>query len=279
MLRREGKLATNSIEDRIRVLRRLNEDLPCGWVFACRELLVAWLDGPQEESRRWSPATKRVYAAHIIAGYAWLEECGYLPEGNPAVKLPRPRLPRKEIRIATDEQLAVALTAPEPLRTAVLLANYQGLRRAECAGCWREDVTEETTTIRKAKGGEVQTVPTHPAVWQHVRNLPPGPLIHEPGCGEMTPERLGVIAGCWFRRQGMRGFGLHHFRRRFGTIIQRTHKNLRITQECLRHKRITTTEVYTQVTDHERGAAVRSIPWMDRDRAADDGPVPPAETG
>lgn len=289
VLKRKGELSDNTIEDRIRCLRRLHEDLSCGWVYACRELLIAWLEGPAEPGRRWSPATKRVYTAHVVAGYAWLEEMGYLPDGNPAVRLPRPRLPRKEVRIATDEQLAVALTAPEPLRTAVLLATYQGLRRAECAGCWREDITEHTTTIRKAKGGEVQTVPTHPAVWAHVAGLPAGPLIADGDGVQLTPERLGYVAAAWFKAQGdvfvergrdsRQGFGLHHFRRRFGTIIQRTHRNLRVTQECLRHKSVTTTaQAYTLVTDEERGAAVRSIPWVDGNRAAPNGPVPPAET-
>lgn len=276
MLMRAGELSRNTIEDRIRVLRRLHEDLPCGWVLACREQLIAWLDGPQEPDRRWSPATKRVYTAHVVAGYAWLEEQGYLPDGNPAVRLPRPRLPRKPIRIADDDQLAIALTAPEPLLTAVLLANYQGLRRCECAGTWREHITEHTTLIVAAKGGEVQTVPTHPAVWQHVRDKPPGPLITDLDGSQMSPERLGAVAGRWFVRNGLRNFGLHHFRRRFGTIIQRAHRNLRVTQECLRHKRITTTERYTEVTDQERGDAVRSIPWEEH-RAGLNGPVPPAE--
>lgn len=283
MLTAEGKLSIKTIEDRERVLRRLHDDLPSGWVFACREQLVAWLAGPLEPDRAWSPATKRVYGAHVIAGYAWLEEYGHLPAGNPAVRLPRPRLPRKPIRIATDEQLAVALTAPEPLLTAILLANYQGLRRAEAAGCWREHVTAESTTIWRAKGGETQTVPTHPAVWEHVSDLPPGPLVTELG-RQMTPERLGVIAARWFwdvelieiRDGEVHAIGLHHFRRRFGTIIQRTNRNLRVTQECLRHKRITTTEPYLLVTDDERSGAVRSIPW--KHRPGGSRPAPPADT-
>lgn len=280
MLRAEGK-SPATIRDRGRCLRRLHEDLPCGWVFACREQLVAWL-GYEE----WSPATRRAYTGHVLGGYAWLYEHGHISL-NPALGIRRPRVPRKEIRIVSDDQLAIALTAPEPLLTAVMLANYQGLRRAEAAACRREDITEEVTTIRRAKGGETQTVPTHPAVWEHVKDRPRGPLVTGMDGEELTAEQLGALARRWFLRAGLTEVtrdgrvlvvGLHHFRRRYGTLIQRLHRNIRITQECLRHKSVTTTaDAYAKVTDDECRDAVRSLPWL-KHRPDGGRPVPPAQS-
>lgn len=259
----------NTIRDRRRCLKRLHADLPYGLAGACQEQLHAWLgyDG-------WTPATRYTYTGHVVEFCRWLVAAGYLAE-DPSRGIRRPRVPVRPIRVATDHQLAVALTAPEPLRTAVILAAYGGLRRAEAAACRREHITEETITIMAAKGGDTQTVPTHAAVWEHVRDLLDGPVCPDRDGREISPERLGAMALRWFRRQGWPGFGLHHFRRRYGTMIQRATGDIRITQECLRHRSLATTMIYTQVSDTQRRRAIESLRWVEH-RPGLNGPVPPA---
>jgi integrase len=269
LLVQEGK-SPETIADRGRCLRRLHDDLPYGILGACTEHLRAWL-----AYERWSPATRYTYTGHILPFYAWLMDHPDHPlDDNPAARIRRPRVPAKPVRIATDDQLAIALTAPEPLLTAVILANYDGLRRAECAGCYREDITEEIVTIRRAKGGDAQVVPTHPAVWAHVRDRPPGPLVPGPDGQPADPEWLGRLAGRWFTRHGLRAFGLHHFRRRFGTLIQREHHDPRITMECLRDRTMSAALRYMQVSEQQTRRAIFGLGWTHR--PADDRPVPPA---
>jgi len=244
-------MSPNTIRDRARCLRALNQDMPHGWAFAIREQLTAWL-----AYQKWSPATRHTYHGHLAGAYAWLHQAGHRPD-NPMSGIKAPRVPRQQQPAATDEQLAVALTAPEPLLTAVILAAYGGLRRFEITGLHREHVTEETITILVAKGGDTETVPCHPAIWEHIRNRPGGPLV------DLTPEQLSGRALKWFRRRGLHAFGLHHFRRRYGKLIQREHGDIRVTQECLRHKSVTTTaNHYTEVDESQRRAVVRALKWI-----------------
>src|SRR6185369_12557208 len=140
LLKAEGK-SPATIRDRGRCLRRLHDDMPGGIVYACREQLQAWLDYDP-----WSVKTKLTYRSHVAAFFGWLvaEE---IIEEDPTLRLPRPKLPRSLPHWASDEQLALALTAPEPLRTAVVLANWAGLRRAEATAANREHITEELLLV------------------------------------------------------------------------------------------------------------------------------------
>lgn len=252
VLKAEG-YSPSTIRDRGRCLRRLHQDLPHGILYACREQLQAWL-----AYERWSRWTRATYSGHVLAFYPWLLARGYL-EDDPTSGMKRPRSPVGVPRPATDQQIAIAMQAPEPLLTAVLLARYQGMRRAEIAACHREHIAEEMTLIPVAKGGDAQTVPTHPVVWEHVRRRPDGPLVTDRHGLELGPAKLSAVAMRWFRRHGMPGFGLHQLRHRFGTDIQRQYRDIRVTQECLRHRSIASTQLYTAVTDNQRCAAVRLV--------------------
>lgn len=250
----EGASA-NTRKDRGRCLRRLHDDLPFGIAAATTEQIQAWLG-----YEKWSRWTRRTYANHLFGFYEWLTAEGYLPE-DPTAGMASPKAPKCTPRPATDEQLAIALTAPEPLRTAVILAAYGGLRRSEIVGVDRDHVTEDVIYIPEAKGGSPQTVATHPLIWEHVRHRPRGPLIASEGV-RLTAEQLSGLALRWFRAHGLPAFGLHRFRHWYGTCIQREHHDLLITQQALRHASVVSTQGYALVASQARDAAVRSLPWM-----------------
>ena len=88
--------------------------------------------------------------------------------------------------------------AVEPFRTFVLLAAALGLRCKEIAGLHREDVAPELVTIREAKGGDVETVPCHPAVWQRVKDMPAGPVAVTVG-GVADPSWVSIKTATYFR--------------------------------------------------------------------------------
>lgn len=275
VLQAEGR-SEDTINSRRRCLHRLHADLPHGIAAGCREQLTEWLAGPQEPGRRWSPATRYSYFGHASEFYRWLaaEYPRLVPE-DPMARMRRPKVPMRVPRPATQRQLELALVAPEPLLTAVILATYGGLRRSEILACHREHITAEHIRIPVAKGGDEQTVPTHPAIWDHVRDRPDGPLIGDEHGGQCGRNQFSLMAMRWFRRNGLPGFGLHRLRVLYGTTIQEQQGDLRLTQECMRHKSINSTVGYTLVTDSRRRDAVLRLPWT-RHRAADDGPVPPA---
>lgn len=246
--------ALSTRKDRGRCLRRLHDDLPFGIAAATTEQIQAWLSYEQ-----WSRWTRRTYANHLFGFYAWLVDEGYLPE-DPTAGMASPKAPKCMPRPASDEQLAIALTAPEPLRTAVLLAAYAGLRRSEIVGVDRDHVSQDTIYIPNAKGGDPQTVATHPVVWEHIQARPRGPLITDVEGTRLTANQLSSLALRWFRLLGLPAFGLHRFRHWYGTMIQREHHDLLITQQALRHASVVSTQGYALVASQARDDAIRSLP-------------------
>lgn len=244
------------IRTRREVVRQLNRVLPYGLCYAATEQIEAWLADLREQGR--SRNTICVYTYHVRSFYEWACKAGFL-DGNPAVTLERPSAPRGVPDPVTEDELATALTLPEPIRTAVVLAAFAGLRRFEIVAARREHITEEVILVPVGKGGDPAYVPTHPYLWQHVQNRTAGLLVTGPK-GRLTAHRLGVISRHSFDALGMPDVHLHRFRHRYGTVIQEQCGDIRVTQECLRHKRVSTTEVYTMVTGARRAAAVAALP-------------------
>lgn len=253
---RAGDKSERTITERREVLQRLHHDLPYGLAYAATEQLVAWLahDG-------WSRWTKVTYAKHIRAFYRWATEEEQL-DGNPAARLPRPKAPRSVPNPVTDAELTRALESPEPWYTAVVLGAYAGLRADEISRAQRENIDETHVLVPHGKGGDAGAVPTHPFLWQVVRDRPAGPLVLDYAGRPTTGRWLSINARAHFDSMGLPGVHLHRFRVWYGSVIQATVGNVRVTQECLRHRSITSTEIYTLVTSTQRNAAVVNLPIL-----------------
>ena len=258
----EGK-SPEQVEIRACVLRQLNRWLPYGLAFAATEQIEAWYGDLRRQGK--AKATLTIYPYHVKCFYAWATAGQYL-DGDPAVAIKRPRPPRYLPKPISEDFMARALDLPEPARTAVILAGFGGLRASECARSRREHITEEMILIPVAKGGDPATVPTHPYIWQELHDRPPGPLIHDragrPVSGHWVTDHIRetlIRAGLRFDERGQR-VTLHRWRHRFGTLIQTEQGDLRLTQECMRHRSIASTTIYTLVTPGRRAAAVASRP-------------------
>lgn len=238
---------------RSRVLWRLHNYLPMGLAYACTEQLEAWLASPG-----WSRWTLFTYTGHVIGFYRWATENAHL-DGNPAATIKRPKAPKCRPRPVQDDTLALALACPEPLRTAVMLAALAGMRRSEIARAKREHITEEAVLIPISKGGDWGEVPTHPDLWTFIKDRPPGRLILDLDGHPVTGPWLGRLAYKRFHSMGMPEVTMHKFRHWYGTMIQRTWGDLRVTQECLRHANVSSTQIYTQVSTEQRVRAVGSL--------------------
>jgi len=134
------------------------------------------------------------------------------------------------------------------------------MRREEISAAEREDFTAEVTRIPVAKGGDPQVVPTHPYVWDHIRARAPGRLLIGHRGKPISGHWLGLYARRAFDAVGLPRVHLHRLRDRYGTVIQELYGDLRVTQECLRHASVATTEGYTKVTDARRRQAVARLP-------------------
>lgn len=254
---RAGGKSPRTIESRRSVLGRLNDRLPFGLAFAATEQLEAWLAELGQTGRsRW---TLSIYHYHVTRFYRWATEAGYL-DGDPTALISRPRKPMSVPKPVTEDELVRALELPEPLRTAVVLAGWAGLRVSEIAACWRHHITQERILVPCGKGGDPGTVPTHPFVWTHVRDRGDGPLITDRHGSHVDGHWLTVHARKGLDRLGLDDVHLHRLRHWYGTMIQATLGDLRVTQECLRHRHVTSTQGYTKVTSGQRAAAVAALP-------------------
>ena len=252
-LRAGGKSET-TIVSRREILTRLHRDLPHGILYAATEQIEGWL-----AHKGWSRWTRSTYANHIRGFYRWATVSGYL-DGDPTVTMARPKAPKPVPRRVTEDELARALTCPEPMFTAVVLAAFAGLRVSEIARARREDITADTVYVPDGKGGQPGTVPTHPYLWDVISPRPAGLLVVDEAGREVGGHWLSDRARKTFNDMGMNEVRMHRFRHRFGTVIQETIGDLRVTQECLRHANISSTQGYTLVTGARRASAIEGLP-------------------
>jgi integrase len=175
----------------------------------------------------------------------------------------KPRHPRDQPNPVTDEELRQALErSTDWWRVAIQLAALAGLRVSEMAQLRREDVTPGWILIRRAKGGDPATVPTHPQLLELVADRPAGWLLPGAGGGPVNGRSLPPKARNYFDSIGLPAVHLHRFRHWFATNLLRRGADLRVVQELMRHRSVSSTQAYTQVVDAQRTAAVALLPAL-----------------
>jgi integrase len=249
-LRQRG-LSDNTVNDRRALLRRMDAELPMGLEEALVEELSNWLG-----REGWSRQTRATYFGHVVGFYAWAcDPRDPHLSSNPAASLARPRVPRGVPKPVTDEELAEALAVAQRWYLAELLAAYASCRCCELAVIERGDVNRHTTTI-VGKGGKTRVVPTHPLVWDAVRDLPPGRLV--PG----TPETISKGARDHFDRTGMPAVTMHRLRHWFATTALANGADLLTVSLLMGHSSTRTTVVYCEISDRQRVSAVLALPVL-----------------
>jgi integrase len=198
---------------------------------------------------------------HVRGFYRWAD--GRVLAGDPAAAIPRPRSPRGVPDPVTDAELGQALDrSPCWWRAVIKFACLAGLRCSELAPLAREDVTPHRILITRAKGGDPQTVPTHPLLAEIAAARPPGPLFCGRAGRPFSARSLSVLARRHFDSIDLPRVHLHRFRHRFATDLLSAGVDLRVVQELMRHRSIRSTQGYTLVVDAQREAGIRSLPYL-----------------
>lgn len=208
----------------------------------------------------WKPWTRSTYWAHLWGYYSWAVQTDELTL-NPMTKMKRPKAGDAVPSPATEAEVRAALALSQmPWSTGVLLGVYAGLRAGEMVALDRQDVTEQSVHVRQGKGDRDRFVPTHPALWEGVRYLRPGPLI--PGRDGQRMSAKAWINGqtTHWRRIGLPDMHWHALRHYFATSLLANGVDIRIVQELMGHRSIISTQGYTQVTSRQRSVAVHALP-------------------
>lgn len=250
---RAGGLADNTVDDRRKVLYRINKELPLGLEQATVEELADWM-----AHKGWSAQTRGTYYGHVRGFFVWAcDPRNPKLDYDPSEALSRPKVPATLPRPVSDGELAFAMgRASARWYRCVIFAAYAGLRCCELATVSTFDVTRERITV-VGKGGKARHIPTADVIWDAVQCLPPG---------EINPDHdadsIARAGNAHLRRIGLKGVTMHRFRHWFGTNLLARGANLRTVQELMGHSSPATTAIYTQVTDEQRQMAIAALPAL-----------------
>lgn len=219
--------------------------------------IVGWL------ACRNSAWTRHSYWARVSAWCQWLTKQG-LRDDNPMEKITRPRAPRAVPRPTPESVVALILADPGGYRTYayMVLAAYAGLRVHEIAKVRGEDVDREAGWLYVVgKGGQHAALPMHTLVARLAHGMPESGWWF-PGVehGHVRASTVTQVVGNAMRRHGY-AYTAHQLRHHFGTHVLRASRDLRVTQELMRHASPASTAIYTQVSSADKVAAVNSLRW------------------
>lgn len=204
-------------------------------------------------------ATSRAtYYQHVMAFARFLDAVGYPAEF--ARHLPAARFPRGLPRPIDVNELSAALAvASRRPRMMLLLAAFAGLRVSEIAMVHGEDVNGNVY-VRHGKGGQVGMVPTHPTIEVAARDFPAsGPWFANKDGVPMSRVSVWRHMTDVLRTVGSSATP-HQVRHYYGCALLDSGANARTVQTLLRHANLSSTQVYTRVTDVARRRAIEALP-------------------
>jgi integrase/recombinase XerD len=171
---------------------------------------------------------------------------------DPMARMRRPKPPRGAPRPLTAEQVQLVLGAAKPtVRTWLVLGLYAGLRSHEIAKLAGQDVNARQMFVL-GKGGARDLIPTHPLIWAEAQKRPASGWwfpSRVPG-GHVTNMTVSTMTTQLFKANGIEG-SIHRCRHTFATNLLRSGVNVRIVQELMRHASLTSTMLYTEVSEDE----------------------------
>lgn len=203
--------------------------------------IVRWL------ARCKTQRTRCTYSSSARMWFAWLVDRGYRDD-NPMDEVPKPRWPRGVPRPVTTQALTDALeVAGRTTRAYISLAAYAGLRVHEIAKVRGEDFADGWLYV-VGKGDKAAALPVHPALEQLRRGWPEqGYWFPGSDDGHVQPPAVTSGVGRTFAKAG-HDVTAHQLRHWYGTWLQRTTKDVRVTQELMRHASLASTQIYTEVS-------------------------------
>lgn len=239
--------APGTVEQRIRAFRRL----PVSPSQATRDDVMAVLHAGL------SADTRRIYLSALRSGYRELLNLG-LCSHDPTVGIRLPGRSRRTPRPLAPDACDRLLAVPGIERTWTVLGMYAGLRAAEAAGLYIEDLvsTQSGRALHvEGKGGVRATIPAHPLVVQAVESTGRlrGPVYR------ITPGALSSRWGAW--ASGILGTRVtfHQCRHTYGTRLYKLTNDILVVRDLMRHASVATTQSYTQVDDERGYSAVAGL--------------------
>lgn len=222
-----------------------------GFAEATEQKIITWLARPSLSAK-----SRAMWLSNLRAFFGWATHNKLLPE-NPAKDITAPRLHARSPRPMPKDDMHRALElADRRMYAWVMLGALQGLRCMEICGLTREDVRDETMTLRIiGKGSKERFLPLHPDVLNALNDFG----MPEEGrlWGEETPESVSRKINRFLHGKVGTHFTAHTLRHAFGSMAYQASSDLRIVQEMMGHASPQTTAGYA-APDITKAAALVS---------------------
>lgn len=220
-------------------------------------------------SRPMQPESRATELAHLRSFYKWCVLNGKRND-DPTLPLKRPKVPRRLPRPISEADLEVAVgCAPERVRPMLMLAAFAGLRAKEIAGVRGQDVQWEmdppVLVVEEQKGGDIGSVPLPPVLADMLAGMPRSGWLfprRDGVKGPLEPHMVSKLCNDHLHSLGI-SHTLHTLRHRYGTQVYRASgRDLRLTQELLRHRSPVSTAIYTWCDPSEGYQVVSALPHV-----------------
>lgn len=222
--------------------------------------LVGW----QASLTRLKPKSVRAYVTNLQEFYAWLVRPMRVLAESPAEELLKPKTPRREPRPIPEEDLEFALDActDKELFVWMVLGAYAGFRSVDVSNLDKDALIEgEGINFLRVigKGGDEDRVAIGEFVTRAITPfcLGRGPMFarNEQRVSPRTVERTV--------NEYLNSIGLphtfHQFRHRYGTKTYAITRDLLFTKQQMRHRTVTSTQIYVQTDLDVNKSAVVSL--------------------
>lgn len=262
---RGKNLAETTIRNRASILRTLERS-------AGRPLLELDItDLRQHLGREGISAGTRVTERGVFAAfYTYLQDEG-LRADNPAQRLASIHAPKGEARPLSAEQIDRMLGsgAYRKTRAMILLGYYQGFRVSQIARVRGEDIDLESGTIRTVgKGGKIGVLPLHPVIGELAQTMPRTGYWFPARGGRSGHMRSGSVTDLITKAKKRAGIldpklTPHSLRHAFGTDLVEEGVDIRVIQELMMHSSLSTTQIYTRVSERRKREGLLHLPERD----------------
>ncbi|QPX61739.1 tyrosine integrase [Gordonia phage Bunker] len=256
------RLSRRTIEERLRVIGLLHQETGVQPKSIEAIDIVRWMSDHDE----WSDSTAVTYSSYLTAWFKWLQITDRRLD-NPMMKVGTPKTPDREPRPIADTDVPKLLSARMwgTTRVMILLALLAGLRVHEIAHIRGEDFDTRAGLLWvRGKGRKLKSVPLHPMLIEVASEMPAEgywfPMRGYPSA-HVLPKSVSDIVGRTMRRAGVKGTP-HSLRHWYASALHDDGHDIRVVQELMRHKSISSTQIYTKVPDQRRRAAIAGLDLM-----------------
>ena len=208
------------------------------------EILRAW-----RETWKLKASTHRLRIQKLRSFFSFAERSGWI-KYSPASNIVPPKSDSPPTMPLNRDEVAAMLRATDRKpkeRALLLLLRYSGLAIQDAATLERTALEGNDLTLRRAKTGELVTMPLPDLVVELLQNLDrKGPYYFWTGRGQRTTtaaywrNRLKLVAGC----AGVKNFRPHRLRDTFAVEMLVADVSMEDVKTLLGHSSVKTTEKY-----------------------------------